>query len=492
MPDLATTSVALHGGIAAVAERTEQNTLTFGGTWVAGDYFTVRLTNAATAAQYAFGYGEITGKVPSFALTLGDKVYVACGTTLSFSAIGNPDGFVDIVTIGATDGDDPGNGSLTPGNNFGTPENIVALANYQGKLAIINRNSTQIWAIDPDPANYQRQQTLENFGTFAPEAVRSVGMIDVMLLADSGFRSLRVRDSSNNAVVVDIGTPVDTLVQALLVTLTDAQKATCCGVVEPTSGRYWCFIPDDNGGEGVIFVLSYFPSSQIQAWSQYRPTYQDAAIPTYGTTFSAGAPTLGTIAVTGLTSGGKYAWTPGTVGTSLVVGATTYTTAVEFTSSATTGTLHGTALGTNDATIFPAQIPFVPQKFVVKDGRVYARTSDGLISFGGTDGNSYENCGVTAQTPFMDGNQPATQKLVRAIDASCRGNWTISASTDTAGGVFQEAYSKDNTTDASSYELGRIGVQMKGTHVALLLEENGTGAAIFSAVAIHDGKGESS
>lgn len=278
----------MHGGVDAVADVTEQNTLTFGGTWAAGDTFLIRFTDTRSAAQYRFGFGDpesnpisgVTGLLPSYALTLNDKVYIACGTRLVFSAIGNPDALVDIVTVGATDGDDPGNGQITPGNNYGTPENIQALANYQGKLAIINRNSTQIWVVDADPANNNKGQTLENIGTFAPKSVQSVGTLDVMLLADSGFRSLRVRDSSGNAEPVDIGTPIETLVQALLATLTESEKAGACGIVDPASGRYWCFVPASGSGEGTIYVLSYFPSSQIAAWSTYRPTYNNAGTQT--------------------------------------------------------------------------------------------------------------------------------------------------------------------------------------------------------------------
>lgn len=417
MPDLNTTAVAMTGGVAAVAEVTEQNTLTFGGTWADGDTFVVRFTNAATAAQYRFGFGDpasvppggVTGLVPTYALTLGDKVYVACGTTLAFSAIGNPDAFVDIVTIGATDADDPGNGSLIPGNNYGTPETIKALANYQGKLAIINRNSSQIWAMDADPANNQRQQTLENIGTFAPDSVRGMGTLDVMMLHDSGFRSLRVRDSSGNAITVDIGTPIDTLVQTLLATLTETEKAGACGIVEPASGRYWCFVPGYSGAEGTIYVLSYFPSSQIAAWSTYRPTYN----------------------------------------------------------------VDGT------------QTAFVPQKFLVKNGAVYARTSTGLIAVSG-----YDACGVTMELPWLSARNPLLKKTCQSIDVGCQGSWVVSVASDPATGTYRPVYTKSDADNASSWNRDTVPFQARGAHFRVKMVENGSGYARFSSVAVNYEGGE--
>ena len=277
MPDLTTTCVALTGGVDAVAEVREQNQITFSGTWAGGDSFNVYLTDKETLSQYRFGAGSLSGLTPTFALTLKDKVYVALGTTLGFSAIASPRRFDDVVTNGGEDADDPGNGFIVPGNNYGTPENIVALANYQGKLAILHRNSVQVWTVTADPAGNSQDQVLENLGTFAPLSVQPMGTLDVVFLSDTGIRSLRVRDSSNAAVTVDIGTPVDRNIQSHLETLSEAEKAAACGVVEPSANRYWCFLPGAAGAEGTIYVLSYFPSASIAAWSTYRPTFQQAA-----------------------------------------------------------------------------------------------------------------------------------------------------------------------------------------------------------------------
>ena len=420
MPDLTTTAVDLTGGVAAVTDVPEQTTVTFTGTWAAGDTFNVYLTNNATATQHRFGAGAVSGLTPSYALTFAGKMYVAAGTTLCFSAIATPNRFDDIVTIGGEDGDDPGNGYIVPGNNYSTPENIVALANYQGKLAVINRRSTQVWSMDADPAQNSLVQTLENIGTFAPLSAQPVGTLDVIMLADTGIRSLRVRDNFDSAMVVDIGTPIDRDIQAHLSTLSETQKATACAVVEPSANRYWLFLPHASPSAsnfGTIYVLSYFPSSNISAWSTYTPSYQVAGVNT----------------------------------------------------------------------------PFIPQKFVVKDGRVYARTSDGLIAYGGTDGNTYENCTLTAETPWLDAKSPATRKTASGIDVACQGTWAISLGMDPISGTLKSGiYSKASSTNASSFGVGQVPVRMQGTHFKLKMVESSTGYARFSSAAFHYQSNEAS
>ena len=268
--NLVTTTTPFTTGLDSIAGSGEQWTVTFSGQWRECDLPQLILTDTASGEQTVLGLGTTNTLTPTFLLTLKDKVYAACDTYLAFSALATPTQFQDRVLSGATDADAPGNGYIVPGNNYGTPESIVALANYQGKLAVINRRSVQVWHMDADPANNELVQTLENIGTFAPLSAQPVGTLDVILLSDTGVRSLRVRDNFDSAMVVDIGTPIDRDVQTHLATLTEAQKAAACAVVEPSSNRYWLFIPHaspSSSNYGTIYVLSYFPSSNISAWS---------------------------------------------------------------------------------------------------------------------------------------------------------------------------------------------------------------------------------
>lgn len=117
--------------------------------------------------------------------------------------------------------------------------------------------------MDPDPLQNVQRQVLENIGTFAPRSVKSFGN-DVVFLAHSGFRSLRVRDSSNQSGVSDIGTPIDSLVVEHLATLAEAQRAAACGVLEASSGRYMAAVGDK------VFCFTYSAADRISAWSTYE------------------------------------------------------------------------------------------------------------------------------------------------------------------------------------------------------------------------------
>jgi hypothetical protein len=82
----------------------------------------------------------------------------------------------------------------------------------------------------------------------------------------SGIRSLRARDSSNNAFTTDIGSPIDALVVAAICDCPgNAPKVAT--VVDPQDGRVWMAF----GGQ--IFVFSYFPGSKVSAWSTYEPGF---------------------------------------------------------------------------------------------------------------------------------------------------------------------------------------------------------------------------
>lgn len=203
-----------------------------------------------------WGASRVTDAKPTSALTFKTKAHIGSGSTMFFSAVNNPKKWGQ---------DGVGAGFINMSNSSGGNEAVNALATYQGNLAAFSRRTVQIWSIDTDPANNRQGQVLSNTGAFGPRSVVSVGDIDVFYLSDSGIRSLRARDSSNAAVVNDVGTPVDGLILNDISDMTFDQKAACPAVIEPVDGRYWIAIGDK------IYVYSYFPSSQVAAWSTYEP-----------------------------------------------------------------------------------------------------------------------------------------------------------------------------------------------------------------------------
>jgi hypothetical protein len=205
-----------------------------------------------------WGATRVANTSPVSALTYKTKAHVTSGSSLFFSGVNQPTRWGENGT---------GAGFINLSNSNGGNETLTGLALYQGNLAAFSRRTVQVWAIDTDPALNRQGQVLSNTGALGAGSIISVGEIDVFYLSDSGIRSLRARDSSNAAVVNDVGTPVDGLILADLAGLTDAEKSACPAIIEPIDGRYWLAIGSR------VYVFSYFPNSQVAAWSVYEPGF---------------------------------------------------------------------------------------------------------------------------------------------------------------------------------------------------------------------------
>lgn len=250
--------LSMSGGkdaIAAVAQKSTYTTANYAD----GSKLTLIATPTLDSANpIYFGATRVAGTTPISALTFKTKAHVTSGSSLFFSGVNQP-------TKWGVNG--TGAGFINLSNSSGGNETLTGLALYQGNLAAFSRRNVQVWAIDTDPALNKQGQILSNTGAFGAGSIISVGEIDVFYLSDSGIRSLRARDSSNAAVVNDVGTPVDSLILAELAAMTDAQKAACPAVIEPNDGRYWLAIGSK------VYVFSYFPNSSVAAWSTYEPGF---------------------------------------------------------------------------------------------------------------------------------------------------------------------------------------------------------------------------
>jgi hypothetical protein len=98
--------------------------------------------------------------------------------------------------------------------------------------------------------------------------VLAYGDIDVFYLSDSGIRSIRARAPSNAAFINDIGTTIDKYIRDYRNTLTQAQIDGAVATIEPLDGRYMLALGKK------IYVLSYFPSSQISGWTVYDVDFE--------------------------------------------------------------------------------------------------------------------------------------------------------------------------------------------------------------------------
>ena len=392
---------------------------------------------------------------PTFAMALAGKLYLANGTFFNFSA-----------SYDATrwERQDTGAGFIQNVDQYAAPSDTVAFAPFQGKLAVFSRSNVVIWNYSADPNQYSQFQSLPNIGTMAKLSVQPLGDLDVLFLHDSGYRSLRVREATLNAFVNDIGSAIDEFVQASLIAGTALSNAAACSIVDPSTGRYWGYL------NGVIYVLSYYPSLKIVAWSTYSPTYITAF----------GSPNANSFTYNGLTVGRKYFWVQGNATSIkdsnnqqiLPAASGSYGSVIDNSFVAqTTSVTVTTAAGPYTSALYE-QTPFTPVKFLIYLGQVYVLDSNNNVYvYGGTNNNTYDGTPTYVTSPWLDLKNPQMDKQAIGIQASMSGAWVLAASMDpfagdlevvkpdtgTATGVEQH----DSTFDQGSYGFDRVGTHLQ-------------------------------
>jgi hypothetical protein len=232
------------GKIWAVAHYTNGDTLAF--------------YDGTIVADWDAGSGLIVaGKAATDILTVRDKVYTTFDSILAFSGVAEP------TVWDPDEAGKPGAGFVNMANQSAGSEALTGLGRYQNLVAVFARRNTQIWYVDADPLQNAQRQVLENIGTLSPKTIVSFGQVDLFFLSDTGVRSLRARDSSNQAGVSDVGTPVDDMLVDYMADLPEQTIREATGVFDPRDGRYVMSIADRT------FVFSYYSTTRISAWSEY-------------------------------------------------------------------------------------------------------------------------------------------------------------------------------------------------------------------------------
>ena len=204
----------------------------------------------------------VAGQTGSTSRTHASKMYLGQGRNLKFSAVNAPSDFAGT-----------GSGVIDVTEQDGSSADVIGMELYYSYLAVFARYAVQVWHMDPDPDLNSLVQSLGNIGLTAQNAVARYGSGDVLFLSDTGIRSLRARDSSNAAVLNDIGSPVDKLVHTLRQSLTPTIAARIAAIVDPVSGQFWMIWGT------TIIVLSYYPNSKVSAWSTFTfPRVIDYAV----------------------------------------------------------------------------------------------------------------------------------------------------------------------------------------------------------------------
>ncbi len=440
------------------------------GTWAVGETWSIAVVS--TAGNFTLGKGRIAGLTFVNGFVFKDRGILANGTQFNLSSIGD---------VTAWETQNTGAGFVSFSSQKGQYDTVQGFAAYQGKLVVFGKQSTQIWQTNADIASWALQQTLNNLGTRAPFSIGTLGELEALFLADNGIRSLRTRETSLNAFVNDIGSPIDSLIKAALNSMTETQVAASRKVVESGSNRYWLFLSDR------FYVLSYFPASKVTAWSTYLPSRVassftitvptdsvadwslsltapgETAVVTICSTGGSGGTlkndiaSLVTTAINALTSTTGYS-------ASAVANVVTVTNVFGFTPLPLTDVQTG-----SDVTMTFAftSSTFVPTWMTVHNGQVYICTSTEILTYGGLNRITYDNCVATLETPWLDDKSPTVNKTSEAINAVLKGVWTISASMDARSALVEakpaNSASYDSTLD-STYGLGTFGFSQQGTH----------------------------
>ena len=204
----------------------------------------------------------IAGRDDAIARTHRLKLYRLSGTELVYSAIAAP---LDDAGIGSGLEDLRNQEALIGAGQ--------ALAAYFGQLVVFGERGVQFWVMDTDPDQNQYLRTIRNVGLLGPRTVVEYADGDVVFLANSGVRSLRARDSSNQARVEDLGSAIDDVLRPILrqASTTNSPVPRAVARIVPSTGDLWVAIGS------TIYVLSRRPAANVLAWSTYElgsPTSQ--------------------------------------------------------------------------------------------------------------------------------------------------------------------------------------------------------------------------
>jgi hypothetical protein len=149
-------------------------------------------------------------------------------------------------------------GFLPAGLNARGSDVVTSINIYGNRsLAVFFSDNAQLWAADPAPANISLTSNIEGVGTIYHLASGPVAS-DLFFLSQSGYRSLSTQVITNNVQDADVGSPVDALLQAGILS-TDTPLA----LYYQKLGQFISF----NGA--TAWVYSFSRTSKLSAWSQW-------------------------------------------------------------------------------------------------------------------------------------------------------------------------------------------------------------------------------
>ena len=148
-------------------------------------------------------------------------------------------------------------------------DQVTGLGNFQKKgLVVFFSDNTQVWVTDPDPTLTELTSNIEGVGTIYHRAAGPVSQ-DLFFLAQNGYRSVSTISITDNLQDTDVGSAIDDLVQASVLTTDDP-----ISLYYPKLGQFWSI----NGT--TVWAYSFSRASKLSAWSKFTLPFSidDAAV----------------------------------------------------------------------------------------------------------------------------------------------------------------------------------------------------------------------
>lgn len=156
------------------------------------------------------------------------------------------------------DADDDSSAGFIDPSQYSGGEYPTALAAFRGRMLVFYPSTTQVWALDADPAEFRFLEHLR-VGTRHERSVADTGD-NVLFLSPRGFRSIEQQREQANLREFDAGSPVDADVK-------DVEEVRF-SFYSPRLGQYWCGVVSGDKIDRV-HVLSAYRTNRVLAWSRF-------------------------------------------------------------------------------------------------------------------------------------------------------------------------------------------------------------------------------
>jgi hypothetical protein len=253
--DVTVSMINVGGGVDAVAAVAQVYTAEFIGTMEAQDQFTITI-NAMPFISTPRGAATGTS-----AYVAKKRVYSTAANLMRYCKLNDATNWTDgTVSTGA--------GFIGVDSDSEGFDRLTGAGAYNLQSAFFSRSSIKMYSLFADTDLIDDDQPIHNSGTGSPRTIITYGNNDLFYLDQSGIRTIRPRYGTDSPYVGDIGSPIDSFIIDFMVSLPQRDIAKAVATIEPRDGRLFVAI------KGKVFVLSYYPSNKITAWTYFEPGFE--------------------------------------------------------------------------------------------------------------------------------------------------------------------------------------------------------------------------